>query len=81
MQEIKDGIPLSQLVETYRARLGKSSNLIFCDTLGINEIFGNFLQIFNLNLANLVECAQFASRHLIFEAFQLDRGSNLGRTL
>jgi hypothetical protein len=42
----------------------KSSNLVFCDSIGMNELFGNFLGLFDLSLMKLVDSVQQLSRHL-----------------
>lgn len=42
----------------------KSSNLVFCDGTGVNELFGDYLALFDLSLMQLVDSVQLLSRHL-----------------
>lgn len=44
--------------------LSKTTNLIFCDGVGINILFGDFLTLFELNMTNIIECVQMFSRYL-----------------
>jgi len=38
--------------------------MIFYDTLGVNELFGDFLSELNLNISDLIECVQFIGQQL-----------------
>ena len=51
--------------------LTKSTNLVFCDGVGINPIFGDFLALFDLSLANMVDAIQALSRHLLPEIIKV----------
>ena len=44
--------------------LSKTTNLIFCDGVGINVLFGDFLTLFELSMSNIIECVQLFSRYL-----------------
>ena len=66
----------------FRSNLGKSTNLIFVDKLGTNELFGEFLSMINLDMGDIVSCCQYVSHYFqykIVKAFSqlLDKsGSN-----
>lgn len=45
--------------------LSKSTNLIFYDNVGINELFGDFLYEFEMNLSEIIECIQFVGKNLV----------------
>ncbi len=45
--------------------------MIFCDSVGANELFGNFLSKLNLNMALIVEAVQFVSRFIVPEDFKI----------
>ena len=47
----------------YRANLGKSTNLIFVDKMGSNELFGDFLAILKLDMGDIVSCCQYVSHY------------------
>lgn len=50
--------------------LTKSTNLIFYDTLGVNELFGDFLSELSMNISELIECVQFVGQQLsVFRVF------------
>ena len=38
--------------------------MIFCDGVGINILFGDFLTFLDLSMANIIESVQLFSRHL-----------------
>ena len=44
--------------------LAKTTNLIFCDGVGINILFGDFLTLFDLSMANIIECVQLLGKYL-----------------
>ncbi len=45
----------------------KSCNLIFCDSVGVNLMFGEFLARFSLSMAVIVGCVQFVSQFVVVE--------------
>ena len=47
----------------YRVNLGKSTNLIFVDKLGSNELFGEFLGMLKLDMGDIVSCCQYISHY------------------
>lgn len=55
----------------YRASLAKSTNLVFCDGVGINPLFGDFLALFELALSNIVDAIQALSRYLLPEIIKV----------
>lgn len=71
LQERREETPWEELCRYYRASLGKSSNLVFCDGVGINPLFGDFLALFELSLANIVDAIQALSRHLLPEVIRV----------
>jgi hypothetical protein len=71
LQERREETPWEELCRYYRASLGKSTNLVFCDGVGINPLFGDFLALFDLALANVVDAIQALSRHLLPEVVKL----------
>jgi hypothetical protein len=44
--------------------LSKTTNLIFCDGIGMNILFGDFLTLFELSMANIIDSVQLFSRSL-----------------
>ena len=64
LQEKKEETPWEELCRYYRASLAKSTNIIFCDGVGINPLFGDFLNLFELNISSIVDCIQLLSRNL-----------------
>jgi len=52
--------------------LSKSANLIFYDQFGINVVYGNFLSVLNLSLANIIDCVQYVSRYIIPERLKIN---------
>lgn len=64
LQEKKEQTPWEELCKYYRMSLAKTTNLIFCDGVGINVLFGDFLTLFELNMTNIIECVQMFSRYL-----------------
>lgn len=71
LQERREETPWEELCRYYRASLAKSSNLVFCDGVGINPLFGDFLALFDLSLANIVDAIQAISRHLLPETIRV----------
>ena len=49
--------------EHYRVNLGKSTNLIFVDKMGSNELFGSFLATLKLDMGDIVSCCQYVSHY------------------
>jgi hypothetical protein len=64
LHEKKEETSWEELCRHYKMSLAKTSNLIFCDGIGINILFGDFLSLFELSMANIIECVQLFSRHL-----------------
>ena len=52
------------LIEKYVTALSKSTNLIFYDNLGVNELIGDYLSQISLSISDLIECVQFVGKHL-----------------
>ncbi len=65
LQEKKEGTSWEDLCRHYRTTLSKTNNLIFCDGVGINQIFGDFLSLLDMNMANIIECTQVVSGSLL----------------
>ena len=64
LQEKKEETPWDELCRYYRASLAKSTNLIFCDGVGINPLFVDFLGLLDLGISHIVDSVQLFSRHL-----------------
>lgn len=47
----------------YRINLGKSTNIIFVDKMGTNELFGEFLAMLKLDMGDIVSCCQYVSHY------------------
>jgi hypothetical protein len=54
LQEKKEETPWEELCRYYKVSLSKTTNLIFCDGIGINILFGDFLTLFELSMANII---------------------------
>jgi hypothetical protein len=65
LEEQKEGQHEQEIYGRYVSSLGKSTNLIFYDNVGINELFGDFLYEFELTLSEIIECIQFVGRNLM----------------
>lgn len=66
--------------EHYRANLGKSTNLIFVDKMGTNELFGEFLAMLKLDMGDIVSCCQYISHyfnHKILRTYSIDSNRSL----
>lgn len=57
--------------QSYKLNLGKSSNAIFVDKLGVNELFGQFLSLLNLEMGDIVNCCQYVSRFLNYKILKV----------
>ena len=55
----------------YRSNLGKSTNVIFVDRLGTNQIFGEFLGMFELDMGDIVNCCQYVSHYLSYQIMRV----------
>jgi hypothetical protein len=64
MEEQKEGQSERRIYAKYAESLGKSTNLIFYDGVGVNEMFGDFLEDLEMNISNLIEAIRFVGRHL-----------------
>ena len=47
----------------YRINLAKSTNVIFVDKMGINQLFGEFLSVLKLDMGDIVSCCQYISHY------------------
>lgn len=50
--------------ENYRSSLAKSTNIIFVDKTGLNELFGEFLGFLKLDMGDIVNSCQYISHFL-----------------
>ena len=52
--------------------------MIFYDKVGVNELFGYFLEEFEMNLSNLVDCIRFVGRNMVevMRVFVFNGGRN-----
>lgn len=64
LQQKKEETPWEDICRFYQTSLSKTTNLIFCDGVGINVLFGDFLTLLELSMANIIDCVQLFSRHL-----------------
>jgi hypothetical protein len=71
LQESREETPWEELCRYYRASLAKTTNLIFCDGVGMNPIFGDFLSLFGVSMAHIVESVQGLSRWLLPESVRV----------
>jgi hypothetical protein len=71
LQESREGTPWEELCRYYRASLAKTTNLIFCDGVGMNPIFGDFLTLFGVSMAHIVESVQGLGRWLLPESVRV----------
>jgi len=64
LQEKKEETSWEEICRFYKTSLTKSTNLIFCDSVGINILFGDFLTFLDLSMANIIQAVQLFSKHL-----------------
>lgn len=64
LEEQKDKLSDKKIYAKFSEQLGKSSNLIFYDSIGVNELFGDFLESLEMNISNLIESIRFVGKHL-----------------
>ena len=50
--------------------MARSANLVFIDKKGCNEIFGDFLNVFGLDLGGVVNCCQALSRFFSYRTIK-----------
>ena len=55
--------------EHYRKNLQKSSNALFVDRAGVNEVFGDFLSKIQMEMGEILPCCQFLSAYLNHSLF------------
>lgn len=66
--------------EHYKSNLSKSTNIIFIDKMGTNELFGEFLGLFHLDMGDIVNCCQYVSHYLsykILRVFPFDQNRSM----
>jgi hypothetical protein len=51
-----------EIYARFAVSLAKSTNLIFYDAVGANELFGDFLGELEMTLSEIIECIQFVGR-------------------
>jgi hypothetical protein len=66
LEEQREGQQEAEIYGRFASSLGKSTNLIFYDAVGVNELFGDFLGELEMNLSEIIECIQFVGRALTF---------------
>lgn len=59
LEVVKNDENIKNVYAKYRENLSKSSNIIFYDNVGINELYGDFLIQFDLNMSDIVDCVKF----------------------
>ena len=64
LQHKKEKTPWDEICRFYKVSLAKTTNLIFCDGVGINVPFGDFLTMFELSMADIIESVQSFSKYL-----------------
>ena len=65
LQQQKEGQSERRIYGKFIENLGRSTNMIFYDKVGVNELFGYFLEEFQMNLSNLVDCIRFVGRNMV----------------
>lgn len=58
------------MYEKYRANLMKSTNIIFYDNIGINELYGDFLTQMNLSLSDIVAAVKYVGQYLSYDTLK-----------
>ncbi len=48
----------------------KSTNIIFYDNIGINELFGDFLTQMNLSLSDIVTAVKYVGQYLSYDTLK-----------
>lgn len=67
LEEQKECETLKKLFEKYRNNLLKSTNIIFYDNIGINELYGDFLTQLNLSLSDIVTAVKYVAQFFVYE--------------
>ena len=57
--------------DTYKINLAQSSNILFIDKLGVNELFGKFLSLYNMDMGDIVNCCQYVSKFLNYKMLRI----------
>lgn len=70
LEEQKEKVSEREIYSRYAANLSKSTNLIFYDKVGVNELFGDYLGDFDMNMSEIITCIQYVGRNLC-DSFKL----------
>jgi hypothetical protein len=64
LEEQKEKLSEREIYTRYATNLSKSTNLIFYDKVGVNELFGDYLGDFDMNMSEIITCIQYVGRNL-----------------
>lgn len=64
LEEQKERQGERKIYARFIENLSRSTNLIFYDKVGVNELFGFYLEELDMNISNLVECIRFVGRNM-----------------
>ena len=64
LHQKRENLSWEEVCRHYQKGMSKNSNLVFCDSVGANLVFGDFLALFDLSIVLLIEPVQRMSRHL-----------------